>query len=168
MQVREKTGQTLTDPVTAAELKTYLGYTATDQDSYFADLITSARRWVENYTSLSAVSKIYEVFFEVGDDLNGWFTLPYAPVSSITSVHLDGDDVTYEEKGMTEVSIYPYWVPTFEGLNVEYIAGATDQIKVLKDAIYAICAATFKNKSSDLVVLPDVKKKLSTVAIISI
>jgi len=168
MQFREKSGQSLTEPVTAAELKIYIGYNNTDQDSLFADLITSARQWVENYTSLSAISKIYEVFFESGDDINGWFALPIGPVTSITSVQQDGTIVTYEEKGQSEYSISPYLALDWRGLDVVYVAGVSDKIKILKDAIYDIATATWANKGKGMVITGDVRKKLSTIAISAI
>ena len=86
MQVREKTGQNLTEPITNTQLKTYIGYTASDQDSYLTSLITAVRKQVEKLTSLSAIEKTYQVFFNEYDSNDGWYTLPYAPVKSITSV----------------------------------------------------------------------------------
>lgn len=50
MQVKEKAGA-ITDPVTLADVKNYIGYTSADQDSLFTQLITSAREWLEDDSS---------------------------------------------------------------------------------------------------------------------
>ena len=124
MQVREKTGQSLTDPITNTQLKTYIGYTASDQDTYLTSLITAVRKQVEKITSLSAIEKTYQVFFNEYDSNDGWYTLPFAPVKSITSVQSNGSDIVYDESGMTEVRIYPYWSPDLFGVGVGVGAGA--------------------------------------------
>lgn len=164
MQFQLKTGQSLAEPITISELKTYIGYSATDQDSYLTTLITSVRKWVENYTCLSAIEKVYEVAFERGDDLEGWFTLPIAPVLTVDSVQINAVDIEYDEIGLTQVKIYPYTSIGWQGINVEYTAGETDNIEILKDCIYAICAATFVNKT-DMVIGKDIKNKLNAIRI---
>ena len=42
---------------------------------------------------------------------------------------------------MTEVRIYPYWSPDLFGLDVEYVASASDELAVMTECIYEICAA---------------------------
>ena len=55
MQVREKAGQTLTEPLSLDDVKTYLGITETDQDVLIETFITAARKWVEKNTSRSVI-----------------------------------------------------------------------------------------------------------------
>ena len=154
MQVREKTGQNLTEPITNTQLKTYIGYTATDQDTILPGLITAVRKQVEKITSLSAIEKTYQVFFNEYDSNDGWYTLPFAPVKSITSVQSNGSDIVYDESGMTEVRIYPYWSPDLFGLDVEYVASASDELVVMTECIYEICAANWMNKAGTPFVIP--------------
>ena len=101
MQVREKSGQTLVEPVDNDDLKTYLGYTQTDQDDIFDMLLTAVRKWVENYTGLSAIAKSYEVFFIPEDSFDGWFNLPFTPFDEITTVTLDTTVLTSDDAGLS-------------------------------------------------------------------
>jgi len=140
MQVRIKTGQTLTDPVTTAEFKTFSGYPGSDQDTLIASLITAAREMLEDETGLSCVSKVYEVEFDrwdmISDDLtkvgyqgwdDGWYRLPYSPVTVITSVEIGGVSTTYTQRGLKTVEIHPDVVvktgTTENTLAVEFTAG---------------------------------------------
>jgi Phage gp6-like head-tail connector protein len=181
MQFRIKTGQSLTEPVSLTDLKTYLGYNYTDQDAYFTSLITSVREFVENYTSLSCIAKVYEVVFEHGDDTGdrGWFALPIAPVNSISICQINGSDTTYQQRGLTEVEIYPNigsilqkidenilfgWLT----LNVTYLTDVSDHIAILKDCILEICANSFTDKVGLSTIGKGVKRKLDAIKIPSL
>lgn len=161
MQVKIKTGQTITEPVTATELKTFMGYPGTDQDSFIADLITSARELLENETGVSAVSKVYECEFdrhdEIKDDLSGigyngwddgWYKLPFSPVTLITSVTMGGVATTYSQRGLKVVEIHPDVViqtgTTNNAIAVEFTAGESN--KTIKNAILRICSDLFNNR----------------------
>lgn len=174
MQYRVKSGQNLTEPVTVTELKTYIGYTETDQDSYFGDLITAVRLLVEQHTSLSCIAKIYQVLFERYDWERGWMTLPIAPVDEITSVQVNSEDVEYEVKGLTEQSIYVQTIGD-NGISVEYSVEASEHLAIMKTVILMVCAAAFTNKtgygefaSVSPILTPDALKMLRNIKIPSI
>jgi uncharacterized phiE125 gp8 family phage protein len=161
MQVRIKTGQSLTEPVTTAEFKTFSGYPGTDQDTLIASMITAAREFLENETGLSCISKVYEAEFDrwdmISDDLtrvgysgydDGWFRLPFSPVTVITSVALGGVTTTYSQRGLKIVEIHPDVVVQTGTANnilaVEFTAGeANTQIK---NAILRIVLDAFNNR----------------------
>lgn len=161
MQVRVKSGQTIAEPVTVKECKDYMGYSGTDQDGFIQNLITTAREFIENETGFSGVSKSYEAEFDrwdmISDDLtkvgyqgwdDGWYKLPFAPVTSITSVELSGVTTTYSQKGLKTVFIHPDTVVqtgvSNNILQVEFVAGeASAQFKT---AVLRVVSDLFNNR----------------------
>ena len=109
MQVREKAGQSLTEPVTAAEMITYLGLDtlSTDETTIMQAMITAARKYLEDYTAKSVLSKSYEVRFYTEDKIGDYYELPFSPVTSITSVEVSGTAIDYDEKGQDRIYIRP-------------------------------------------------------------
>lgn len=165
MQVRVKTGQSLTEPVTASEFKTFVGYSGTDQDALIAILITAARELIENETGFSCISKVYEVEFDRydqrGDDLTtigytgydmGWFRLPFSPVTDIASVEIGGVTTTYDQRGLKVVEIHPDSVlqtgTSNNTLAVEFTAGETSNR--VKTAIMRVASDLFNNREDDI------------------
>ena len=136
MQYREKAGQTLTEPVTSAEMITYMGLGTLDASNttLIQNMITSAREYLEEYTGKSFLSKTYEVRFYVGDALGGYYELPFSPVTSITSVDISGSTVEYDERGLDRIYIRPQAsiitnATTDEAyLDCEFIAGAESEM----------------------------------------
>ena len=156
MQVRVKAGQVISEPVTVAEFKKFIGYNTSDQDAFIQQLITAARELIESETGVSGVSKSYEVEFDrfdmITEDLSrvgysgyddGWYKLPFSPVVSITSVELSGVITTYSQKGLKQVLIHPDIVvqtgTNSNILQVEFIAGEVTErfnmalLRVLSD-----------------------------------
>jgi hypothetical protein len=161
MQVRVKTGQTLSEPVTPTEFKTFVGYPGSDQDTFIGTLITAAREFLEAETGLACISKVYEVEFDrydmFGDDLTGvgfsgwdvgWYRLPYSPVTLISTVTLGGVATTYSQKGLKVIDICPNGViktGTEENIMaVTFTAGEANNI--IKNAILRITSDLFNNR----------------------
>jgi hypothetical protein len=144
MQIREKSGQTLVEPVTIDEFKTYIGYSESDQDEIISDLLTACRVWVENYSGKSMIEKTYQVSYSIFDEIqSGWYGIPIAPVDSITSVELAGTAASYDKKHFDE-QVKPIGI--FDDMEIEYIAGVHNQFPALKSAVYRIAANMFTNK----------------------
>ncbi len=162
MQVREKSGQILTEPATAAEFKTFSGYSGTDQDSLIASLITAARQLFEDETGLSVISKVYEVEFDRWDMLynelndstydDGWFRLPFSPVTDIASVEIGGITTTYTQRGLKVVDIHPDQIvatgTTNNTLAVEFTAGLAEARA--KNAILRMVSDWFNNREDNV------------------
>jgi uncharacterized phiE125 gp8 family phage protein len=148
MQVREKSGQTLTEPITASDFRTFMGLTDTSQDTLIGTMITAGRKWFENHTGLSIISKVYEVEFDNGDDVDNWFELPFSPVTVLTSVEIDGTEIEYYSKGQKVMYIYPLGTistsTSNNSLDVEFTAGAADDIA--KQALYRIVADLYNHR----------------------
>ena len=133
MQYREKSGQTLTEPVSSAEMLTYIGLSTLDDNNTIIldDMIKAAREWLEEYTGFSILSKSYEVRYYIEDKIGEYYELPFSPVTSITSVEISGTAVEYDEKGLDRKYIRPQSsiitnATTDEAyLDCEFIAGAT-------------------------------------------
>ena len=149
MQVREKSGQTLTEPITYAQMKVYMG---SDEivEAVFNAIIKPARIWLEKYTGCSVISKIYEVEFERDDGYENWYELPFYPVTSITTVQIDSTDVDYYEKGQTIVEIYPQSAistgTSDNTLDVEFIAGASNTLAV--EALYRMVSDLYNTRTT--------------------
>lgn len=104
------TDTSITEEVTATEIKDILGYPDTDQDERIERLITVAREWLEARTGVSAVAKEYKVQFEKGDrDSAGYYELPFSPViaSPAPAVTVCGTAVTYDSIGLDRLRIRP-------------------------------------------------------------
>jgi uncharacterized phiE125 gp8 family phage protein len=148
MQVREKTGQSLTEPITAANVRSFLGLSDTTQDTLIGTIIKAARIWLENHTGRSLISKVYEVEFDREDGTDNWYELPFSPVTDIESVEVGGTAVDYYEKGQKVTYIYPLdsvsTGTTNNTLDVEFTAGASDDVAI--QALYRIVADLFNHR----------------------
>lgn len=80
----------VTEPATLAEAKSWMKVDLTDDDTLITELITVARKMVEGYLCISLVPKTITAIL---NNSQGGIELPYAPVTSVTSV-VDEDDVT--------------------------------------------------------------------------
>lgn len=97
------------EPVSLADAKAHLRVDFTDDDSYISQLITAARKAIENYCHISLVEKtvtltieaqeqlrsIFQQPFQVREMFNE-FELPYGPVRSVdmvTSIDSDGSTI---------------------------------------------------------------------------
>ena len=145
MQVRIKAGQTLTEPITATLWRGYSGIDDTSQDTLIETMITASRLWLEDHTGRSVISKSYEVQFDKSDGFENWYMLPFSPVTSITTCEIDDTAVTYSERGLDIIEIYPDSVigtgTTNNIIEVEFVAGATDSRAVM--ALYRIVTDLF-------------------------
>ena len=78
--------------VNTADLKLFARIDTTADDAIIARMITQARIWCENYISRDIVAKNRSYYL---DETEGTFSIPFGPVSSITSIHADGVAVTH-------------------------------------------------------------------------
>lgn len=101
----------ITEPVTHDEVKSFMGYPLTDttQDDNIDTMITTAREFLEQRTALSLVSKSYKAYYEKEDAEDGWYELPVSPVLSSPAItcEMNGVSTTFQQKGLTRVSVYP-------------------------------------------------------------
>lgn len=127
------------EPITLAEAKLWLRYTASDQDDLIVGLIVAARRHVESHTGRRLITSTWDLKL----DRFPWslcpITLPYAPLSSVTSIkYLDvnGTEQTWassnyivdsaSEPGRITPAFNACWPVTqcrMNAVTVRYVAG---------------------------------------------
>ena len=97
-----------TEPLTSAEVKTWLKVDFTDEDTLISSLITQVRELAEETSGLALIDKTIEYFEDDRDIIGDWIKLPYPEHDSITSVVLDGNTLTtasYDTTGLTQKMI---------------------------------------------------------------
>lgn len=135
----------ITEPVSVAEVKQYLrleGFIDSteslssdfdDDDQIIADLITSARERLEDYTGLSFVPKTLEIEFT---NLAGNFEIPFGPVNEILYLKDDEGDSISTDDFTVSFNKRVLKSPKYENMTLQYEAGYASLPKGLKDAIY--------------------------------
>ena len=89
--------------VTASEFKDYARIDTTADDTLIDLIITQARIWCENYISRDIVAKNRTYYVP---ETNGIFDIPFGPISSISSVTIDGTAFTgYTMEGLDNETI---------------------------------------------------------------
>ena len=127
--------------VTLAEVKNYLRIDHPADDEYIEDiLIPAAQDFVERNTGYMLSSGTVVINYDSFDDPE---PLPYAPVTSLTSVvDSDGADVT---DGFT---IDSDTITGADGqkVTVSYVAGYTTPPVGFKDLVLTLCAYRYENR----------------------
>jgi len=132
-----------TEIVTTADVKLYSRIDTTADDTLIARMITQARIWCENYVSRDIVAKNRTYYM---DSTNGIFDIPFAPVSSISSVTIDGTASTdYTMLGLDNETM------ELDGgaapnVKVTYITTGLDD-SLLIQAILQLTATYYDNRS---------------------
>ena len=117
-----------------------------DDDALIADLITSARERIEEFTGLSLVPKTWEIEFT---NLAGGFEIPFGPVTTILNVKDDeGDSISTDD---FDVSLNGRILknPKYENMTMLYEAGYVTLPKGLKDAMYKEVAYRYINRGDE-------------------
>ena len=100
--------------VLTSDVKNYARISTDVDDTIITRMITQARIWCENYISRDIVEKNRTYYIP---ETNGTFDLPFAPVSSISSITSDGTAVAYSVLGLDNETI-------------ELDGGSADKVKV--------------------------------------
>lgn len=146
--------QPSSEPVTLADVKTQLGITDANSDALIVRRIIGARRWAENYTRRSFITRTIEVrmnhFYER-------IELPFSPVASIVSVKYVDDAGAIQTIApgnyvFDDYPMVPFVRPAFNvswptpraeenAVRIQYVAGygvATDVPEEIREAIILI------------------------------
>jgi hypothetical protein len=81
--------ESLVEPVTLPEARSWLKLDVSDDDSMVTELITAARQQCEGFLNISLISRTVTAWLQIGLDE---IRLPYGPVKTITSVTNYKDD----------------------------------------------------------------------------
>lgn len=145
----------IVEPLTVAEVKNYLRLEGfiddqeslstdfDDDNTLIADLITSARVRLEEYTGLSFVPKTWEIEFT---NQAGNFEIPFGPVNLINSLKDSSGDTIAATDYTLSNSKRVLKTPTWEEMVLNYEAGYTTLPKGLKDAMYKEVAYRYINR----------------------
>jgi len=157
-----------TEPITLAELKAHIDYTASDRDDYLNALIAVSRRYVERRTERSLYTQTWQLALDSFPGNLGTIVLPRGPVQSITTVaYVDsnGDDQTvsaddYQLDNNREparlaparTSTWPSSDPdTLAAVKITYVTGWDDEANIpddFKHAIKLLASHFFENPSA--------------------
>lgn len=128
--------------VTTADAKAYMRVDTSSDDTLIGNMITQARIWCENYLSKDIVSKTRIYFVQ---DLDDRITLPFAPVSSITTVTAEAVTAEYKSYGVDKEILELQSLPARD-VKVTYdTLGISDDL--LKQAIKQLVATYYENRS---------------------
>lgn len=128
--------------ISTQDVKDYVRIDTSADDSIIALMIEQARIWCENYISRDIVAKNRTYYV---DTTNGVFDLPFAPVSSISAVTIEGVAAEYTVLGLDNETI-------------ELDGGSAEQVKVtyattglsdglLKQAILQLVSTYYDNRA---------------------
>lgn len=128
--------------ISTQDVKDYVRIDTSADDSIIALMIEQARIWCENYISRDIVAKNRTYYV---DSTNGVFDIPFAPISSISSVTVQGESAEYTVLGLDNETI-------------ELDGGSAEQVKVtyattglsdglLKQAILQLVSTYYDNRS---------------------
>lgn len=128
--------------VTTQNVKDFVRIDTSADDTIIDRMITTARLWCENYIGKDIVAKNRTFYLQEVDDR---FTLPFAPVASISSVTSEGTAVTYDSYGLDDTIIEVKSLPAKE-VKVTYVTtGLTDDL--VKEAILHLVATYYDNRA---------------------
>lgn len=103
MQIKETV--TGSEPLSAAEVNTYLKIDFTTDDTLIGTLITGVRQAIEQFTGRALVAKTIEYF---DDEIDEEIILPFPDHSAVTEVLLNGiASMDYVKTGLTQFIIKP-------------------------------------------------------------
>ena len=85
------------EPVLLPDMKQYLRVTHSEEDANILRMITFARQQLEYATGRSLVEQTIELEVEI----DGIYYLPYGPISTISDITVEGDDVVVVDNGTT-------------------------------------------------------------------
>lgn len=124
--------------VTTQNVKDFVRIDTSADDTIIDRMITTARTWCENYIGKDIVAKNRTFYLQ---EVNDRFTLPFAPVASISTVTAEGTAVSYDTYGLDDTMIEIGTLPADE-VKVTYVTtGLTDDI--VKDAILHLVATMY-------------------------
>jgi hypothetical protein len=150
------------EPVSLADAKIYMSVTAYDYDDLITELISVARKRVEDFTHLPLVIKTVILTVDVCEPIN----LPFGKLGTLTSVeYLEGQntdgtndwltlvlaDEDYQVLGEDQKEIYS----TYTGIHrITYTTGVRSEYGLLLD-VKRITNWLFRNRGDEPAAMPD-------------
>ena len=128
--------------ITTQDVKDFVRIDTDADDDIIDRMITTARIWCENYIGKDIVAKNRTFYFQQVDQR---FTLPFSPISSISSVTSKDVAVDYDTYGLDDTMIEIGTLPA-EEVKVTYVTtGLSDSL--VKEAILHLVSTYYDNRS---------------------
>jgi hypothetical protein len=131
-----------TEIISLADVKNYVRIDTSADDDLIADMIIQARIFCENYISRDIVSKNRTYYLPKS---SGLFDLPFAPVTSVSSVTAEGVEVTFRELGLDDLSIQLNGGPALEVKATYVTTGINDGL--IKQALLQLVSTLYDNRA---------------------
>jgi uncharacterized phiE125 gp8 family phage protein len=128
--------------VTVAEAKSFIRIDTSDDDTLLGTIIEEARLVCENYISADIVSKNRTYYLESANDR---FEVPFSPITSISSVTVEGSAATHTSYGANN-EILSLEKLAAKDIVVTYITAGMDN-GLLKQAILQLVSTLYDNRS---------------------
>lgn len=144
------TATTGSEIVTVADAKGYIRIDTSDDDTLLGNMIEQARIWCENYIGQDIVAKTRQYYLEYTDDR---FEIPFAPVSAISSVTVEGVSAAYDTYGL-RTDIIALNKLAAKDIIVTYTTTGLDD-GLLQQAILQL-VSTFYDNRADFIVMQGV------------
>jgi uncharacterized phiE125 gp8 family phage protein len=139
IKVNSETGS---EVVTTQNVKDFVRIDTSADDDIISRMITTARVWCENYIGKDIVAKNRTFYLQEVDQR---FTLPYAPVSSISSVTAEDIAINYDTYGLDDKIIHIKSLPAKE-VKVTYITSGLNH-ELIKHAILTLVSTMYDNRA---------------------
>lgn len=124
--------------VTTQNVKDFVRIDTSADDTIIDQMITTAREWCENYIGKDIVAKNRTFYLQEVDQR---FTLPFAPVSSISSVTSEGTAVDYDTYGLDDTVIEIATLPAKE-VKVTYVTSGLSN-DIIKHSILHLVSTLY-------------------------
>lgn len=144
------TATTGSEIVTVTDAKDYIRIDTSDDDTLLGNMIEQARIWCENYIGQDIVAKTRQYYLEYADDR---FEIPFAPVSAISSVTIEGNSAEYDTYGLRS-DIIALNKLAAKDIIVTYTTTGLDD-GLLQQAILQL-VSTFYDNRADFIVMQGV------------
>jgi len=131
-----------TEIISLADVKNYVRIDTSADDDLITDMIIQARIFCENYISRDIVSKNRTYYLPKS---SGLFDLPFAPITSVSSVTAEGVAVTFQELGLDDLSIQLNGGPALEVKATYVTTGINDGL--IKQALLQLVSTLYDNRA---------------------
>jgi hypothetical protein len=133
------------EPVTLAEAKLYIRVSHTSEDAQVSQLISSARKIIEDAAGISVITKQVKVWFS---NKGGAYQLPYGPITSDITLYDDYTGTILTDKRIIGGNYPRITFPQIENMRAEYTVGYTHVPAALKFAILDQVNHMYENRGA--------------------
>lgn len=140
IQITATTGSEI---VTTSNLKDYARIDTSADDTIIGRMIAQARIVIENYITKDIVAKTRKLYLASVDDR---FVLPFSPISSISSITVEGTATTaYETYGLDDTIIELNELPARDVIITYATSGLNDDLLI--QAILQLATTYYDNRA---------------------